>query len=117
MFREGSPVCRDALQHLPCAAVVDALQTFSVSRPKYLLVGSYPDGENRRIEAGEYFSIDLRLPPFSLGEGVIRSYEEWTSSFSRDTRDKQLLLVDGKFLAGLDFHQMKRGCVSLPMGQ
>lgn len=96
---------------------MDALQTFAVTKPRFLLVGSYIAGENRRIEAGEYFPIDLRMPPFSLTEGIVRSYEEHTNEFRPSERDKQLLLVDGEFLEEIDFHQMKKGCAALPVGE
>ena len=64
--------CRDALQHLPCKLVVDSLQNFALSRPKWLLVGSYDGNGNQNIPAGLHFAINLREPPYSMADGVMQ---------------------------------------------
>jgi hypothetical protein len=67
-------VRRDALQHLPCELVVASLQNFARSKPRFLLVGSY-NGDSRtnhNIAPGDYFLINLREAPYSLGKGVLQ---------------------------------------------
>ena len=108
---------RGSLQHLPCAAIVDTLQSFASTDLQFLLVESHLQGDNRRIEAGEYFPIDLSLPPFDLKEGVVNTYKEQTKVLHSGQMEKVLVLIDGKFLGGLDFHKMKTGCVALPAGE
>ena len=63
---------RDALQHLPCMLVVASLQNFALSSPQWLLVGSYDSSTNQEVPAGGYFMINLREPPYSMGEGVVQ---------------------------------------------
>ena len=63
---------RDALQHLSCELVVASLQNFALSRPRWLLVGSYNSSTNVNIPAGGYFLINLREPPYSMAEGVVQ---------------------------------------------
>ena len=62
-------LCRDALQHLPYEMIFEALHTFSRSKAKYLLVGSYSNGGNNvnmKTWGANFFPIDLKLPPFNL---------------------------------------------------
>ncbi|KAL3144195.1 hypothetical protein ABBQ32_003976 [Trebouxia sp. C0010 RCD-2024] len=105
-------MCRDALQHLPLGMVVDALEMFSKSEARFLLVGSYLGSvaENRAIEAGDYYSINLTLEPFSM-TGYQRLYHEYTSEFVSDP-DKHLLLFPMAYLQSVDYTAM-RGRVGL----
>jgi hypothetical protein len=45
-------LCRDALQHLAYANIINILENFSKSKSKYLIVGSYPEGSNALIPTG-----------------------------------------------------------------
>lgn len=56
---------RDTLQHLNHDNVKKVLKYFRESGAKFLLVGSYPIGQNTDITNGGYFSIDLKKPPFN----------------------------------------------------
>lgn len=100
-------MCRDALQHLPLGMVVDALEMFSKSEARFLLVGSYlgSGAENRLIEAGDYYSINLTLDPFSL-TGYQHLYHEHTSEFLADP-DKHLLLFSMAYLQSVDYKAMR----------
>ena len=100
-------MCRDALQHLPLAMVVDALEMFSKSEAQFLLVGSYLGSvaENRAIEAGDYYSINLTLDPFLL-TGYQHLYHEHTSEFIEDP-DKHLLLFPIDYLQSVDYKAMR----------
>ena len=59
-------LCRDALQHLPLGKAIDALEMFSKSTARILLVGSHlgTDGKNKLIEVGDCYSIVLTTDPF-----------------------------------------------------
>lgn len=61
-------ICRDSLQHLPLEDIKVALKNIASSGASFALLGSYPkrNKENVNIKVGEYFSIDLLKPPFSL---------------------------------------------------
>ena len=93
--------------------VVDALANFASSKPKYILLGSYDSETNSNIQAGEYFAINLRKPPYSLEDGLIRAFSEHSlmlSAPSADSSDKLLLMYSGNYLALQDFDAMKRRC-------
>ena len=100
-------LCRDALQHLPLGKAVDALEAFSTSNARFLMVGSYlgSDGKNKLIEAGDYYSINLTLDPFLL-TGYQHLYHEHTHEFI-DEIDKQLLLFPIAYLRSLNFEAMR----------
>ena len=85
-------LCRDALQHLPLGKAIDALELFSQSKARFLLVGSYlgSDGNNKLIEVGDYYSIDLTADPFSL-TGYQHLFHEHTREIQNEL-DKHLLL-------------------------
>ena len=100
-------LCRDALQHLPLGMVIDALEMFSKSQARFLLVGSYLgfEGENRLIQAGDYYSINLTLEPFLL-TGYQDKYQEHTHDFIA-TPDKHLLLLPIAYLQSIDYEAMR----------
>lgn len=100
--------CRDALQHLECSLIVAALKNMAESGAKYLLVGSYDSSPNIRIQSGEYFHINLRLPPFSLSEPQAVYSENTPGEIN-----KLQLLYSGAYLQKQDFDAMKAGCASL----
>ena len=111
--REEGIGCRDALQHLPCEMGVDALEKLAVAGSRYLLLGSYEQAShNSRIEVGAYYSINLKLPPFQLGDGVLRTFNEHTWQAIGE-HDKNMLLISGEFLRSRDFDAMRRGCKAL----
>lgn len=60
---------RDALQHLSYQNIAGALSTYCRSESSYILVGSYLDStvtDNKNIQSGGCFSINLLLPPFNF---------------------------------------------------
>lgn len=57
---------RDALQHLAPLQIVRALRTFRDAAPRFLAVGGYPRGENRPIDTGSCFLVNLMREPFNL---------------------------------------------------
>jgi hypothetical protein len=97
--------CRDALQHLNMRLILKALARFTEylhgSPSRYFLVGSYKNGRNKNIETGEYFHIDLRLPPFSM-----TPYEVFDEVVGERDYPKVLLLFRGDYLRTLDFAAM-----------
>lgn len=99
--------CRDALQHLPTEKAIDAMELFSKSKARFLLVGSYfgVDNTNRRINAGEYYDINLTLEPFSL-TGYQHVYHEHTQELI-PAPDKHLLLYSISYLRGINFDALR----------
>ena len=100
-------LCRDALQHLPLGKAIDALEMFSQSKARFLLVGSYlgSDGDNKLIEVGDYYSIDLTADPFSLS-GYQHLYHEHTRE-TQNELDKHLLLFPITYLKSVDYNAMR----------
>jgi hypothetical protein len=99
--------CRDALQHLPLEMVAEALRNFAKSHARLLVVGSYSaeDGaQNKRIAAGDYFSINLRQEPFGLDK-PLAVFSEQTSRLQPEP-DKYMLVYDVEYLRSIDFDAM-----------
>ena len=62
---------RDALQHLSYLSIAGALAKYCRSDARYLLVGSYLDeGNNKNIESGGCFNINLLETPFSFPKPI-----------------------------------------------
>ena len=97
---------RDALQHLSLNTIVNALQSFATAKTsRYLLVGSYlNNNKNSNIRDGDYFLINLTLPPFSLDTYVDKFREETESGNGQ----KFLILYDiQKYLSKINFDKMR----------
>jgi hypothetical protein len=92
---------RDALQHLPIVKVVAALRMYASTRgARYLLVGSYLNGQNQKIKTGDYYSIKLIDPPFNLKQYVEIFDEQMPGG-------KHLILYDvPNYLSKIDYDQM-----------
>ena len=101
-------LCRDALQHLPLGKAIDALEMFSKSTARFLLLGSYlgTDGKNALIEVGDYYSIDVTTDPFLL-TGYQHLYHEHTRDIQNEV-DKHLLLFSVTYLKNVDFTAMRK---------
>ena len=100
---------RDALQHLPCAAVVASLKNLAASGARLLLLGSYNGNNNtdiRTASAAGYFGINLREPPYSLVPKAV--YDEKTPDPKWPS--KLLLLFEAAELGKADFPAMAAGC-------
>lgn len=104
------------MQHMPCEDGVLALENLALVGAKYYLLGSYEESkENLRIEMGNYYSVNLRLPPFSLQNGVLRAFHEYTHDLIDDPKapSKHLLLVRGEYLRRQNYDEMLAGCKAL----
>lgn len=100
--------CRDALQHLPLEMVVEALRNFAKSHARLLVLGSYSaeDGaQNKKIVAGDYFSINLRQEPFALDK-PLAVFNEQTNRREPGEPDKYMLVYDVEYLRSIDFDAM-----------
>lgn len=97
--------CRDALQHLSCTLIVDALHNMVRSGAKYLVVGSYDDPVNTNIQSGDYFSLNLWVAPFNLS-----SPDHVYSEDTPGEPNKLQLLYRLSEIGKHDFDAMKRGC-------
>ena len=103
-------LCRDALQHLPLEMAIDVIANIARARPRFAAFGSYvldnpneQSGGNADIRVGEYYLINLLLPPFSMNGTVDVLSEESPNKRER----KHLLLYSADYLASLDFAAMK----------
>jgi hypothetical protein len=99
-------LCRDALQHLPMPLAVSVLENLGATGARLIALGSYlEETSNHDIPLGEYYKINLLLPPFSLNESsAVDVINE--ASKSKSER-KYLLLFPGEYIAGLDFAAMR----------
>lgn len=100
--------CRDALQHLPLEMVVEALRHFAKSHARLLVLGSYSTGDgaqNKRIAAGDYFSIDLRQAPFALNK-PLAVFNEQSSRLNPSEPDKYMLVYTVEYLRSIDYDAM-----------
>jgi hypothetical protein len=100
-------LCRDALQHLPLDMAIDVIANIARARPRVAAFGSYVLDNtlgNADIRVGDYYLINLLLPPFSMNGTLDVLSEESPNKRER----KHLLVYDGNYLAALDFAAMKR---------
>jgi len=95
-------LCRDALQHLPLALAVAALENVARSGADFALLGSYAvSGWNCEMRSPGFFSwVSLLKAPFLLPAPI--------EAFDEGFEAKRLLLYDVKQqLASLDFDAMR----------
>jgi SAM-dependent methyltransferase len=61
-------ICRDVLQHMSYQAIKAAITNFAQSDIRIFALGAYlpSDNQNRDIETGDYFTIDLKQAPFFM---------------------------------------------------
>ncbi len=98
--------CRDALQHLSLDKVVSALELFSRSSARFLLVGSYLEqSRNINITTGDYWDINLLVFPFEL-TGYEHAYSEHSKDNLPDEPNKFLLLFPMEYLRSVDYERM-----------
>lgn len=75
-------LCRDCFIHLSERDIFLALRNFLRSDIAYLLTSTYPDWDlNTDIPTGFVRQLNLRLPPFSLGEPA-RVIDDWVEGFA-----------------------------------
>lgn len=75
-------LCRDCLMHLSEEMNLLALDNIIRSEIKYLLTTTYPDGKNRSIRLGDWFTVNLCAPPYNLPP-PIRTIDDWVPPFDR----------------------------------
>ena len=75
-------LCRDCLMHLSEEMIFRALANIVRSDIKYLLTSTYPDGQNRSIRNGDWFTVNLCAPPYNL-PAPIRTIDDWVPPFDR----------------------------------
>jgi hypothetical protein len=100
-------LCRDALQHLPTMLAVGVLENLSASGARLVALGSYleEEGGNVEIVTGDYYKINLTLPPFSLNAS--EAIDILNEASARKHERKYVLLFPGEYIAGLDFGAMR----------
>ncbi|KAI9002867.1 hypothetical protein DFJ74DRAFT_745624 [Hyaloraphidium curvatum] len=94
---------RDAMQHLPVSAVINAIEQYSKAEPRYLLIGSYlKSGSNYHFEEGVFmpgWPINVMLPPFLMAEPI--------EILDERNGGKYLLAYTGEQLKKLDFAKIR----------
>lgn len=104
--------CRDTLQHLSYSMIVSALENFSRSEFRFILIGSYNNNhENRNILIGDCFSINLLDPPFSLPlpQEIL---SEKTKLYS-DEPEKFYLVYNQEVYKSIDFVRIKQVALAI----
>jgi hypothetical protein len=84
-------MCRDCLIHLSEDMIALAIENILRSDIKYLLTTTYPEGENRAIQSGNWFTLNLCAPPYNFPP-PIRVLEDWVPPF--DPRQLALWEID-----------------------
>jgi hypothetical protein len=75
-------LCRDCLIHLSEEMIFLALSNIIRSDFKYLLTTTYPEGRNRTIRTGDWFTLNLCAPPYNF-PAPVRTIDDWVPSFDR----------------------------------
>eukprot|EP01036_Dinobryon_divergens_P028241 gene28241-37154_t len=86
---------RDALQHLHYKAIAGAFSAYCKTGATYILVGSYNESTaNVDMKTpGGYFTINLRLPPFSLPDPLDIFVESMVDTESNHGAGRKYQLV------------------------
>ncbi len=106
-------LCRDCLGHCSDADISAMLAQFKISGSKYLLTTTFPDrSENRSIQTGEWFPINLTKPPFNFPEPLLLINEECTEQGGA-YRDKCLGLWRLDDLSFLNLHPIFREPITI----
>jgi hypothetical protein len=75
-------LCRDCFIHLSEETIFLALANIIRSDIKYLLITTYPDGQNRSIRIGDWFPINLCAAPYNFPP-PLRTVDDWVPPFDR----------------------------------
>jgi hypothetical protein len=75
-------LCRDCLMHLSEETIFLALANIIRSDIKYLLITTYPEGRNRSIRVGDWFTINLCAAPYNFPP-PLRTVDDWVEPFDR----------------------------------
>lgn len=82
-------LCRDCLMHLSEEMNFLAIDNILRSNIKYLLTTTYPEGTNRAIQNGDWFTLKLTAAPYNFPP-PLRVIEDWVPPYDR----RQLALWD-----------------------
>jgi SAM-dependent methyltransferase len=75
-------LCRDCLIHLSEEMNYLALANILRSNIKYVLITTYPDGNNRSIRNGDWFTLNLCAPPYNFPQ-PLRALDDTVAPFKR----------------------------------
>jgi hypothetical protein len=73
-------LCRDCFIHLAEDMVFRALSNIVRSNIKYVLMTTYPGGQNRAIRTGDWHPINLQQAPYNL-PAPLKVIEDWEPPF------------------------------------
>ena len=74
--------CRDCFIHLSDDMIALAIENILRSDIRYLLTTTYPEGENRTIHNGDWFTVNLCAAPYNFPP-PIRALDDWVPPFDR----------------------------------
>jgi hypothetical protein len=75
-------LCRDCFIHLSEDMIVGAIDNILQSNIRYLLTTTFPNGKNRAIRTGDFFTINLCAPPFNFPP-PIKTLDDYVPPFDR----------------------------------
>jgi hypothetical protein len=75
-------LCRDCMMHLAEDMVFSALANILRSTVQFVLLTNYPEGTNRSISTGDWFTINLCSPPYNLPQPE-RALDDWVPPYDR----------------------------------
>jgi hypothetical protein len=75
-------LCRDCLIHLSEEMNLLALANILRSNIKYVLTTTYPDGKNRSIRNGDWFTLNLTAAPYNFPP-PLRTLDDWVPPYTR----------------------------------
>jgi hypothetical protein len=75
-------LCRDCFIHLSEEMILLAIDNILRSNIRYLLTTSYPDGRNRVIHDGDFFTVNLCAPPYNFPP-PLQVLDDWVPPFDR----------------------------------
>lgn len=75
-------LCRDCFIHLSEDMIFLAIENILRSNIRYLLTTTYPEGKNRAIHNGDWFTLNLCAAPYNFPR-PIRVLDDWVPPFDR----------------------------------
>jgi hypothetical protein len=75
-------LCRDCFIHLSDDMIALAIANILRSDIKYLLTTTYPEGANRTIHSGDWFTLNLCAAPYNFPPPIC-VLEDWVPPFDR----------------------------------
>jgi hypothetical protein len=105
-------LCRDCLIHLSEEMNLLALANILRSSVKYVLTTTYPDGKNRSIRNGDWFTLNLTAAPYNFPP-PLRTLDDWVPPYTR----RQIGLWEVETLRQACGHLLRERSTALSYGE